>query len=176
MALTNNYMADAPFLTGAQVINFAFTNQNTDVSLISLEIRVLAEIAHLKESIGSDFYIHLKDAFQNGTETADEIILMNDWIMPTLAWFTRFELIVEIQHQSTSSGIVSNIPEFASAVSSTELNVYKQDTYRKGKVMLKELIVFLDENSSEFPEYGSETSSLCSSGSSVSKQHGMIIY
>ena len=178
MAITENYMADAPFMTATEVINLSFTNKNTDANLISAEIRKVAEIAHIIEPLGRDFFIHLKDAFDAGTETAEETTLMDDWIKPTLAWFTRFELILEIQNQSTSSGIVHNIPEFANVVSASDLKVYKQDTYRKGKVMTEQMEKFLDENSSEFPEYQSSSDSdiLCNKNKFVSKQHGMIIY
>lgn len=179
MPVTNNYMNDDPFLTPTEVIALSFTNQNTDLQLISREVRIIAEIAHIKEPLSDLFYIYLKATFDSaGTGgNADEIILMTDWIKPTLAWFTRFELITEIQHQSTSSGIVTNIPEFSNAVSSTELNVYKQDTYRKGKVMLKEMMEFLNTNAKSFPEFLKGSGTLCNNGSPrVAKTHGMIIY
>ena len=176
MALTNNYMADAPFMTPTDVITRVFTNKNTDTQLITDEILRVAEIAHIIEPLGFDFYIHLKDAFQNSTATADEMTLMNDWIFPTLAQFTKFELILEIQNQSTSSGIVGNIPEFASLVSSSDLNVYKQDTFRKGKVLKEQMEKFLQTNASEFPEFKNAGSSLCNGGSGTIKTHGMIIY
>jgi hypothetical protein len=176
MALVENYMADAPFMTAAEVINASFTNKNTDTNLISSEIRKMSEVAHIIEPLGRDFYIHLKDAFDAGTETADETTLMTDWIKPTLAWFTRFELILEIQNQSTSSGIVHNIPEFANVVSAKDLNVYKQDTYRKGRVLAEQMIKFLDKNSSDFPEYSSQNDVLCNKTKRAIKQHGMIIY
>jgi hypothetical protein len=179
MAVTENYMADAPFLTAAEVVSLVFTNQNTDTSLITSEIRKISEIAHIIEPLGRDFFIHLKAAFQAGTQTGDETTLMDDWIKPTLAQFTKFELILEIQNQSTSSGIVGNIPEFASLVSASDLNVYKQDTFRKGKVLKEQMVKFLDKNSSSYPEYQSESGSgiLCSEGGSGTvKTHGMIIY
>lgn len=176
MALTNNYMADAAFMTAQEVIDLSFTNQNTDPTLISKQQRVLAEIAHIKEPLGEDFYIHLKDAFDAGTQTADETTLMTDWIKPTLAWFTRFELLLEIQNQTTSSGVVHNMPEFSHLVSPADLNVFKQDTYRKAKVMVKAMIEWIDENASSFPEYGAGSSSICSTNASVTKNHGMIIY
>jgi len=169
-------MQDAPFMTANEVIQLTFTNKNTDPTLLNGQQRVLAEIAHIKEPLGDDFYIHLKDAFDAGTETADEIVLMENWIKPTLAWFTRFELILEIQNQSTSSGIVNNMPEFSHIVTPADLNVFKQDTYRKAKVMLKAMMEFLNENASDFPEYGGGTTSLCGTSASVTKNHGMIIY
>jgi hypothetical protein len=178
MAITENYMADAPFMTEQEVINLAFTNRNTDTSLITAEIRKLAEVAHIMEPLGRDFYIHLKDAFDAGTETAEETVLMTDWIKPTLAFYTRFELILDIQNQSTSSGIVHNIPEFSNVVSAKDLNVYKQDTYRKANVFTEQMVKFLDENSNEFPEYADSTDAdlLCNKNKIVSKTHGMIIY
>jgi hypothetical protein len=176
MAITNNYMADAPFMTATEVIAKVFTNQNTDTSLITNEILRVAEIAHIIEPLGFDFFVHLKDAFQNGTQTAEEIVLMDDWIKPTLAQFTKFELILEIQNQSTSSGIVGNIPEFASLVNASDLNVYKQDTYRKGKVLKEQMEKFLNKNVDEFPEFKNQSSGLCNSSSGTIKTHGMIIY
>ena len=178
MAIRENYMADAPFMTEQEVINLAFTNRNTDTSLITAEIRKLAEVAHIMEPLGRDFYIHLKDAFDAGTETAEETVLMTDWIKPTLAFYTRFELILDIQNQSTSSGIVHNIPEFSNVVSAKDLNVYKQDTYRKANVFTEQMVKFLDENSNEFPEYAdsSDVDLLCNKNKIVSKTHGMIIY
>ena len=176
MAIVENYMADAPFLTPTEVVALVFTNQNTDLTLITSEILRISEIAHIIEPLGRDFFIHLKRAFQGGTQTADEITLMDDWIKPTLAQFTKFELLLEIQNQDTSSGIVGNIPEFASLVSASDLNVYKQDIFRKGKVLKEQMGKFLDKNSNEFPEYGSDGSGLCNKGNSAIKTHGMIIY
>jgi hypothetical protein len=177
MAVVENFMNDAPFMTGQEVIDAVFTNKNTEPNLISKEIRQISEIAHIIEPLGRDFFIHLKDAFQNGTQTADETTLMSDWIKPCLAQFTKFEVILEIQNQSTSSGIVGNIPEFASLVSASDLNVYKQDTFRKGKVLKEEMEKFLNKNSASFPEYNNGGSTLCDNGGpGTIKTHGMIIY
>ena len=104
---------------------------------------------------------------------------MDEWLKPCFAWFVRFEVINEIQDNSTSSGIVSAIPEFSKVVTPKELNVYKQDTYRRGNVVLQQMLKFLDDNTDEFPDYNSSTDvdGKCSNGQNlVSKQHGMIIY
>tara|TARA_R110000787_G_scaffold204451_2_gene314957 strand:- start:1061 stop:1600 length:540 start_codon:yes stop_codon:yes gene_type:complete len=179
MPLANNYIADDNFLTPLEVVTLVFTNKNTDLSLISKQIRDVAEIAHIIEPLGFDFFVHLKSQFTApAVPTADETVLMDNWIKPTLAEFTKFELILEIQNQSTSSGIVGNIPEFASLVSPAQLNVYKQDTYRKGKVLISQLINFLNKNATSFPEYQSESGSglLCGNKTGAIKTHGMIIY
>ena len=140
----------------------------------------MAEFAHLKSAIGSDFYLHLKKVFNSvpvGTPTTEETNFLAEWLIPTFAWFVRFEVINEIQDNSTSSGIVSAIPDFSKVVTPKELNVYKQDTYRRGNVMIQAMIEFLDKNATEFPEYKSSSSVDCgNTKTGVSKQHGMIIY
>ena len=180
MALTKNYIGYDPIITPAKVIELAFTNQNTDPTLISSNLIQMAELAHLKLPLGDEFYLRLKQVLNTppvGTITASETTFYDDWLKPTFAWFVRFEVINEIQDNSTSSGIVSAIPEFSKVVTPKELNVYKQDTYRRGNVMLKAMVDFLDENYTEFPEYNKASGVDCRGvGNAVSKQHGMIIY
>lgn len=182
MALVNNYISYDPLITASEVISLAFTNQNTDTTLISNNLIQMAELAHLKLPLGDDFYLHLKEIYDAGsttTPTADENDFMTNWLKPTFAWFVRFEVINEIQDNSTSSGIVSAIPDFSKVVTPKELNVYKQDTYRRGNVMLKQLVQFLEDNGTAFPKYKNNTDVDKSCGRStnnVSKTHGMIIY
>ena len=182
MAVTNNYLGYDPLITAAKVIELAFTNQNTDPTLISTNLIQMAELAHLKLPLGDEFYLHLKKIydsdFSSETEpTTAEDNFMSEWLKPCFAWFVRFEVINEIQHNSTSAGIVSAIPDFSKVVTPKELNVYKQDTYRRGNVVLQEMVTFLDDNPTDFPKYNSSSGVDCnSSRNSVSKQHGMIIY
>ena len=180
MAITKNYLGYDPLITAQQTIQYSFTNANTDINLISNNLIQMAEFAHLKSAIGGDFYLHLKKVFNStpdGTPTTAETNFLAQWLIPCFAWFVRFEVINEIQDNSTSSGIVTAMPEFSKAVDAKTLNVYKQDTYRRGNVMLQAMMEFLDTNSTEFPEYKSPSSLDCSNTKNkVSKQHGMIIY
>ena len=180
MAITENFLGYDPLITAEQTIEYSFTNANTDTNLISTNLIQMAEFAHLKSAIGSEFYLHLKKIFNStptGTPTTEETNFLAQWLIPCFAWFVRFEVINEIQDNSTSSGIVTAMPEFSKAVDSKTLNIYKQDTYRRGNVMLQAMIEFLDTNSASFPDYKSKDSLDCSNQKNgVSKQHGMIIY
>lgn len=180
MAITKNYLSYDPLITAQQTIQYSFTNANTDINLISTNLIQMAEFAHLKSAIGADFYLHLKKVFNSsptGTPSTADTNFLSQWLIPCFAWFVRFELINEIQDNSTSSGIVTAMPEFSKAVDAKTLNVYKQDTYRRGNVMLQAMMEFLNTNKNEFPEYKSPTSLDCSNlKNGVSKQHGMIIY
>ena len=163
-----------PLITAAEVISKSFTNANTDPYLISTNNLVIAELAHVKDKLGVKFYGELKLQNDGGTLTANNQTFLTDYLLDCLAWFTRFEIITEIQMNSSSMGVVSNMDEFSHIVTSDELNVYKQDTYRKAEIFLQDAIEYLNDSDQDgmFPTY--EDNKPCSSG--VWKNHGIIMY
>jgi len=171
MANVNQYI---PLVTAGEVISNSFTNANTDQALISDASILLAELAHIKSALGVKFYEELKTQHNGGTLTTANQTLVDDFLTRCLSWFVRFEVISEIQHNSSSSGIVHNIDEFSSIIDPSELNAYKQETYRKGEIFLKDMIDFIegDDQSGDYPTYESNTP--CSSG--TWKNHGIIMY
>ena len=101
------------FVTPSDVISTAFTNQATDTALISDAILEIAELAHIKPELGLDMYEELK--IQNdstGTLTSANSMLLQYYLKPALCWFVRFEVMNEIQYNTTSAGLVVNVIRF----------------------------------------------------------------
>ena len=171
MANTNQYI---PLVTASEVISNSFSNANTDPYLISDNTILLSELAHLKTAIGKKFYEELKTQNNGGTLTAANQILMDDFLIRTLCWFVRFEVINEIQSNSSSMGIVHNIDEFSTIIDPAELNAYKQDTYRKSEIYLQDMLEFLNDsdNSADYPTYTANAP--CNI--TTYKNHGIIMY
>ena len=177
MANTNKFKTLA---TSGEVISNSFTNANTDPALISTNTILLSELAHLKTAIGAKFYEELKtqnnvgDFPAVGGLTQANQTLMDDFLIRTLCWFARFEVINEVQMNSTSMGIVNNIDEFSNVIDPSELNVYKQDTYRKAEIYLQDMLGFLNDsdNSADYPTYTANAP--CNE--STYKNHGIIMY
>ena len=142
MANVNKYN---PLVTAAEVISNSFTNANTDPYLISNNTILLSELAHLKSAIGNKFYEEIKTQHHNGTLTTANQTLMDDFLVRCLCWFVRFEVINEVQSNSGSAGIVHNIDEFATIIDPAELNAYKQDTYRKSEIYLKDMLDYMND-------------------------------
>jgi len=163
-----------PLATAAEVISNSFTNANTDTALISNNTIVLSELAHIKSVLGEKFYEELKTQHNNATLTTENQTLMDDFLVPCLCWYVRFEVIIEIQMNSTSAGVVTNIDEFATAIDSNELDDYKQSTYRKAEVFLQDMMSFIegDDQSGDYPTYESNRPA----GSIAYKNHGIIFY
>lgn len=164
-----------PLATAGEVISQSFTNANTDPYLISNDTIVMAELAHIKSLLGVKFYGELKQENNNGTLSVNNQALMTYYLIPALCWMTRFEVILEIQNNSSSAGVVTNLDEFASAVSPSELNVYRQSTYRKGQLFLTDMMDYINgtEQAGFFPTY--EANKGCSTNE-VWKNHGIVMY
>ena len=171
MANVNQYKTLA---TSEEVISNSFTNANTDPALISTNTILLSELAHLKTAIGKKFYEELKTQNNDGTLTTANKTLMDDFLIRTLCWFARFEVINEVQSNSSSMGIVHNIDEFSTIIDPAELNAYKQDTYRKSEIYLQDMIEFLNDpdNSADYPTYTANAP--CNT--TTYKNHGIIMY
>ena len=171
MANVNQYI---PLVTAAEVISNSFTNANTDTALISNNTILLSELAHLKSALGQKFYEEIKTQHNDGTLTVANQTLMDDFLTRCLCWFVRFEVINEVQSNSSSAGIVHNIDEFATIIDPAELNVYKQDTYRKAEIYLKDMIDYMTDSdqSGLYPTFYANKP--CSDN--VYKNHGIIMY
>tara|TARA_Y100001938_G_C8088450_1_gene433543 strand:- start:1327 stop:1908 length:582 start_codon:yes stop_codon:yes gene_type:complete len=171
MANVNQY---STLVTAAEVISNSFTNANTDTALISTNTILLAELAHIKPALGKKFYEEIKTQHHNGTLTTANQTLMDDFLVRTLCWFVRFEVISEVQNNSTSAGIVNNIDEFATIIDPSELNAYKQDTYRKSEIYLKDMIDYMEDEDQDgqYPTYESDRPRR----GHTYKNHGIIMY
>ena len=171
MANVNQYI---PLVTAAEVISNSFTNANTDTALISNNTILLSELAHIKPAFGRKFYEEIKTQHNNNTLTTANQTLVDDFLTRCLCWFVRFEVINEVQSNSTSAGIVHNIDEFATIIDPAELNAYKQDTYRKSEIYLQDMIDFMegDDQTGDYPTYESNRPAR----GQAYKNHGIIMY
>ena len=171
MANVNQYI---PLVSAGEVISNSFTNANTDTALISNNTILLTELAHLKPALGKKFYEELKTQHNNGTLNTANQTLMDDFLTRCLCWFVRFEVINEVQSNSSSMGIVHNVDEFATIVDPSELNAYKQDTYRKSEIYLKDMLDYMEDSDQNglYPTYESDRPAR----GYAYKNHGIIMY
>ena len=118
------------FVTPSEVISTAFTNQATDTALISDAILEIAELAHIKPELGLDMYEELKTQNHNGILTTANSDLLTHYLKPALCWFARFEVMNEIQYNTTSAGLVVNVSDFSTPANVEQFNQMKSDTFR----------------------------------------------
>ena len=169
-----NYRQYKNLVTAAQVIANVFTNENTDEYLISDDVVVITELTHLKPVIGLKFYEELKLQNDGGTLSVANQELMTYYLQPALEWLVRFEVVNEVQNNSSSQGIVQNISDFANTLTPPQLSDYVQDTYRKARIMLSDMLEFMNhkDQSGNFPTYKQNKPNI----NPTWKNHGIIMY
>ena len=169
-----NYRQYKVLVTPAQVIAETFTNENTDEYLVSTDIIEITELTHLKPVLGLKFYEELKLQNNNGTLTPANQELMTYFLQPALEWLVKFEVINEVQNNSSSAGITQNISNFSNPLSPPQLADYVQDTYRKAKIMLNDMIDFLNhtDQAGSYPTYKANRPNI----NPTWKNHGIIMY
>ena len=166
------------FVTASEVISTAFTNQATDTALISDAILEIAELAHIKPELGLDMYEELKTQNHNGTLTTANSDLLTHYLKPALCWFARFEVMNEIQYNTTSAGLVINTSDFSNPASVEQFNQMKSDTFRKAQVLLDDMIAYIthEDQVNDYPLYGKDGESSMPDTDIASKMNGIIFY
>ena len=166
------------FVTASEVISTAFTNQATDTSLISDAILEIAELAHIKPELGLDMFEELKTQNHNGTLTTANSDLLTHYLKPALCWFVRFEVMNEIQYNTTSAGLVVNVSDFSTPANVEQFNQMKSDTFRKAQVLLDDMIAYIthDDQLNDYPLYGHDGDSSMPDTDIATKMNGIIFY
>ncbi len=166
------------FVTASEVISTSFTNQATDTALISDAILEIAELAHIKPELGLDMFEELKTQNHNGTLTTANSDLLTHYLKPALCWFVRFEVMNEIQYNTTSAGLVVNVSDFSTPANVEQFNQMKSDTFRKAKVLLDDMIAYIthQDQVNNYSLYGKDGDSSMPDTDIASKMNGIIFY
>ena len=94
--------------------------------------------------------------FDGGLITTDIIKIAEiTHIEKTIGWFVKFEMLNDIQYQTTGTGVMQNIDDFSTAVSPKQFDLIKQDCFRKATLFLQDMLDFMtdDNNLSDYPTY-----------------------
>ena len=180
MPIYNNVNDLNTLITSNEVISNSITNLNFDATLISNNMIKLAEINHIEKPLSRPFYEELVTQHHGATLTADNQTLMDDYLVRTLSWFVKFEIMNDLQYNTSNSGIMTNIDDFSTAVSQKQYDLMKQDVYRKATVYLNDMIDFLrgDAQLNAYPTFRQNAPSEDGSTDtgSANKNHGIIFY
>lgn len=152
---------------------------NFDINDIGKDLIKLAEITHIEKPLSREFYEELVTQHHNATLTVANTTLLDDYLYRCLCWFVKFEVMNDIQHKTTSSGIVTNIDDFNTEVTPAQYNMMKQDVLRKANIFLQDMLDFLNDsaNINNYPTYrdnGGDKSVL--GDATTNKSAGIIFY
>jgi|TARA_R110000744_G_scaffold376068_2_gene490094 hypothetical protein len=165
-------------ITASEVVSKAMTNVNMDTSIIDDNIVLIAELTHLKPHLGDYFWGELRKKHHSLALNAVETTLLNNYILPCLSFYVKYELLNDMQYNTTSSGIVTNDDDWSDPADSSELSILKDDTFRKAEILLKDMMEWLDDddNNGVYPEYESSQNDMHINGDNVVRLGGILAY
>lgn len=165
-------------ITASEVVSEAMSNANMDSGIIDDNVILITEITHLKPHLGDYFWGELRKKHHEESLVAVETSLLNNYIIPCLAFYVKYEVINDMQYNTTSAGIVTNDDDFSDPVDTFELAVLKEDTFRKAEILRKDMMDWLDDedNIGVYADYESGENDMHLNGNNVTRLGGILAY
>ena len=177
-----DYRQYSNLITASGVIQRAMSHSNIDINLIDDNIILIAEITHLKQHLGDYFWGQLRRKFTDRNAapipSAEEKILLDRYIVPCLAFYVKYEVLNDLQYNTTNSGVITNDDDWSDPVDSSEMSILKDDTYRKAEILRKDMMEWLDdtENVGVFADYEDGRNDKHIYGNNVTRLGGILAY
>ena len=126
---------------------------NIDEKLLYADIKV-AQDMHIYPLLGTALYNRIQDDIANSTLAGDYKILMDDYLIDCLVWYTLSESPETISYQITNKGVVRKQGDYTQLPSMSEI-VSLADTYKKrAEFYANRARLYLQQNApAKFPEY-----------------------
>tara|TARA_R110000744_G_scaffold315444_1_gene422303 strand:+ start:64 stop:654 length:591 start_codon:yes stop_codon:yes gene_type:complete len=168
-------------ISASSVVANAMSNANMDSSIIDANIVLIAELTHLKEHLGDYFWGKLRqgNTVSSGyTLSADEETLITRYIVPCLAFYVKYEVLNDMQYNTTSAGVMINEDDWSDSADSKEMGVLKDDTLRKANILRKDMMRWIldSDNRGVFTNYEHIDNDIHSGGDNVTRLGGILAY
>ena len=114
---------------------------------------VQAQDIYMQDTLGTKFYTRLKNGVIANDLTANEQLLLNDYIGPTLMQYSLYLMLPSIKYKIANQGILNGTSEETSPTTLDELEYLRQSTLNTAEFYNKRLIKFFMDNPSMFADY-----------------------
>lgn len=125
---------------------------DVDFSVLKPTIRIVQDY-YLYKLLGSNLFVDLQDKVKAGTLNQDELLLLQVYIVPTLAWGVMKEAPVFISMKYSNRGVVQMTGPNAQPASTSDLQMLGDMANRHYEMYAERLVKFLIGNQNLFPAY-----------------------
>lgn len=142
-------------ISAQEIVNKAFVNKNTSLLFFKVEFIEIAQEEHIRPVLTDKLYDDIVAKNDAGPLTGKDLILLNDFIKPALAHYVKWEVLPEINMQTSSKGTRQLGDEVSSASSSKD----RADLYARVKSQADTLrdkitrFIQNEDNIDDFPLY-----------------------
>lgn len=149
-------MAVTNWMTSEEVRANAVKRTNFDTNVIDGNI-YLCQVKYLKSFLGSDFYNEIHAQVVVDDISAENTLLLDDYLKYALAYFVLYESFWELNFKQTTKGSVMDYDELSNPVTSQQLDIKRNDFLDKANSWLDlaqdHIKTIQDSDSTKFPNY-----------------------
>lgn len=127
-------------------------NDNVDAKTIT-PIIILVQDKYLHPILGSDLFDEIKEQIQTSTESADNVALLDNYIMPVIHWYVLKESTPAFKYKYMNKGIMVKNSDNSSAADLSEIKFLMDQWDNNAKWYAERLTKFLDNNTDIYPLY-----------------------
>jgi len=145
-------MAITLLISDSDVKSFTSMDGNIDPDLIMPLINA-AQDTEIERLIGSALLTKLKTEVENETLSGDYLILLENYLKPTLAWFTFSYFIPFNAYTYSNKGIFKHSSESSITPEKNEIDYLREKAATQATHYANRMTKWLCAFSSSFPEY-----------------------
>ena len=117
----------------------------------------VAQDMYLQNFLGTNLINKIKDDVANDTLADQYEILLNEYILKLLIWWTMVELYPSLLYKHDNCNLVSRQSEDTTPVTKGEMESLKEKARENARFYTNRMVNYLRFNSSLFPEYTNNT-------------------
>lgn len=150
-------------------------SRNLDIKDLTPHIQ-MAEELFIQDILGANFYNYLINTFSAQTLTADEIVLIQDYIKPAESYRTLALALPFLNGQIKNKGAQSQFEDFSTNPDFTYLRYMQNELDNRAQFYEKRLNSFLCLSGNSFSQYTTNNSDIISPDRNVGWDGGLIFY
>jgi hypothetical protein len=145
-------MARVLFISETTLKEQTVINENVDNKVVTPLI-VECQDLYILPLIGTGIFEELKTQITAGTVTADNTNLLDNYIVPCLCAYIKYEAPIELNYKFTNKNVSKKNSENSQAISPEEINDLMNRFKNKAEVYGQRLTNFLKANTETYPLY-----------------------
>lgn len=139
------------FVTEEFIKNKTHITQNVDASDIAPFLQIAA-VTYVQPILGYTFYNHLLKAYNDGTTTPNEDILI-EFISYVVAFSAAYEALPNLAWRISNKGPQSQFGDYSAAEGIEVVNYLRRNIIKFSNLKTDELRAYLSENKKLFPQW-----------------------
>jgi hypothetical protein len=147
-------MATVLFINRTDLVRNSIIDGNVDTDKYIQFIKLAQEV-HIQNYLGTKMYNALTTAMPNIDQPANARwkLLLDDYVVPMLIWFSQVEYIPFASYQLRNGGMFKHRSENAETVSKEEVDFLVEKARTNAEWYSRRFIDFMGFNQTTYPEY-----------------------